>query len=207
MAFAQAGFAASAKGARNLWETLSIGGVEGMKAYESMKDKERQLLERIQDKKFQIDDLSAQVKRSASKTGIERLDRLNKEYNDAVGDLTRVQVGIDTAKNTRAGQIWETQTREAGADRRAALTRDQRDQLLKLDNAIDNAIIQSANPQLTEQQRKSYAKLAEYLTEQRAAKESTESGVLAARERIAAQQAFIKKNQGNDGFSDAEQVE
>ena len=207
LAFAQAGFAASAKGARNLWETLSIGGAEGIKAYESMKDKERQLLERIQDKKFQIDDLSAQVKRSASKTGIERLDRLNKEYNDAVGDLTRVQVGIDTAKNTRAGQIWETQTREAGTDRRAALTRDQRDQLLKLDNAIDNAIIQSANPQLTEQQRKSYATLAEYLTEQRAAKESTESGVLAARERIAAQQAFIKKNQGNDGFSDAEQVE
>ena len=207
MAFAQAGFAASAKGARNLWETLSIGGAEGMKAYESMKDKERQLLERIQDKKFQIDDLSAQVKRSASKTGIERLDRLNKEYSDAVGDLTRVQVGIDTAKNTRAGQIWETQAREAGADRRAALTRDQRDQLLKLDNAIDNAIIQSTNPELTEQQRKSYAKLAEYLTKQRAAKESTESGVLAARERIASQQAFIKKNQGNDGFGDAEQVE
>jgi hypothetical protein len=207
LAFAQAGFAASAKGARNLWETLSMGGVEGLKAYESMKDKERQLLERIQDKKFAIDDLSAQVKRTASKTGVERLDRLTKEYNDSVADLTRVQVGIDTAKNTRAGQIWETQAREAGADRRAALTREQRNELLKLDNAIDSAIIQSANPQLTEQQRKSYARLAEYLTKQREAKESTESGVLAARERIAAQQAFIKKKPSDDGFGDAEQVE
>ena len=196
LAFAQAGFAASAKGARNLWETLSIGGAEGIKAYESMKDKERQLLERIQDKKFQIDDLSAQVKRSASKTGIERLDRLNKEYNDAVGDLTRVQVGIDTAKNTRAGQIWETQTREAGADRRTSAA----SKALKLDQAIDNAILQSTNPELTEQQRQAAAKLAKKLIDQRASKEATESGAQSQAARLSMQRELLGLGGEGDGF-------
>ena len=207
LAFAQAGFAASAKGARNLWETLSIGGVEGMKAYESIKDKEQQLLERLQDKKLQLDDLEAQVKRGATKSGIDRLDKLRSEVTSAQSELTKTQVAVGLAERSEAGANYRAMLAQEGADRRADTARQDRKALLKLDQAIDNAILQSTNPELTEQQRQTAAKLARQLIQQRARKEATESGVIAAQKKIDAQQAFVKKNQADDGFGAAEQVE
>jgi len=67
--------------------------------------------------------------------------------------------------------------------------------------------LQSTNPELTEQQRQTAAKLARQLMQERARKEATESGVIAAQKRIDATQAFINKNKSNDGFDDVEQVE
>jgi len=140
LAFAQAGFAASAKGARNLWETLSIGGVEGMKAYETIKDKEQQLLERLQDKKLQLDDLEAQVKRGATKSGIDRLDKLRSEVTSAQSELTKTQVAVDLAERSEAGANYRARLAQEGADRRTNIARQDRQALLKLDQAIDNAI-------------------------------------------------------------------
>lgn len=69
LAFAQAGFAASAKGARNLWETLSMGGEEGMKAYQAMKDKEEKTRERLEDKLLQLDSMNAAIERGVLTRG------------------------------------------------------------------------------------------------------------------------------------------
>jgi len=69
LAFAQAGFAASAKGARDLWETLSMGGEEGMKAYQAMKDKEEKTRERLEDKLLQLDSMNAAIERGVLTRG------------------------------------------------------------------------------------------------------------------------------------------
>ena len=83
LAFAQAGFAASAKGARNLWETLSKGGEEGLKAYQSMKDKEEATRERLEDKLLQLDSMESAIKRGV----ITRGDAEYKETRKQVLDL------------------------------------------------------------------------------------------------------------------------
>jgi hypothetical protein len=112
LAFAQAGFAASAKGARDLWETLSMGGVEGIKAYQSMKDKEQEALEKLEDKRLQLDSMSANIKRMASKTGREEFRALEKAAVDAENNYISVKTAVDTAANTRAGQVWQVQRNE-----------------------------------------------------------------------------------------------
>lgn len=196
LAFAQAGFAASAKGARNLWETLSIGGAEGMKAYESIKDKEQQLLERLQDKKLQLDDLEAQVKRGASKAGIDRLDKLRSEVTSAQSELTKTQVAVDLAERSEAGANYRARLAQEGADRRASTA----SKALKLDQAIDNAILQSTNPELTEQQRQAAAKLAKELIAQRARKEATESGAQSQAARLSMQRELLGLGGEGDGF-------
>ncbi len=198
MAFAQAGFAASAKGARNLWETLSIGGVEGMKAYESIKDKEQQLLERLQDKKLQLDDLEAQVKRGASKAGIDRLDKLRSEVTSAQSELTKTQVAVDLAERSETGANYRARLAQEGADRRASTA----SKALKLDQAIDNAILQSTNPDLNEQQRQAAAKLAKKLIDQRASKEATESGAQSQAARLSMQRELLGLGGEGDGFRD-----
>ena len=196
LAFAQAGFAASAKGARNLWETLSIGGVEGMKAYEAIKDKEQQLLERLQDKKLQLDDLEAQVKRGASKAGIDRLDKLRSEVTSAQSELTKTQVAVDLAERSETGANYRTRLAQEGADRRASTA----SKALKLDQAIDNAILQSTNPELTEQQRQAAAKLARELITQRASKKATEPGAQSQAARLSMQRELLGLGGEGDGF-------
>lgn len=198
MAFAQAGFAASAKGARNLWETLSIGGVEGMKAYESIKDKEQQLLERLQDKKLQLDDLEAQVKRGASKAGIDRLDKFRSEVTSAQSELTKTQVAVDLAERSETGANYRARLAQEGANRRASTA----SIALKLDQAIDNAILQSTNPELDEQQRQAAAKLAKELIAQRALKEATESGAQSQAARLSMQRELLGLGGDGDGFRD-----
>lgn len=196
LAFAQAGFAASAKGARNLWETLSIGGAEGMKAYEAIKDKEQQLLERLQDKKLQLDDLEAQVKRGASKAGIDRLDKLRSEVTSAQSELTKTQVAVDLAERSEAGANYRARLAQEGADRRASTA----SKALKLDQAIDNAILQSTNPDLTEKERQAAAKLAKELIAQRARKEATESGAQSQAARLSMQRELLGLGGEGDGF-------
>ena len=196
LAFAQAGFAASAKGARNLWETLSIGGAEGMKAYEAIKDKEQQLLERLQDKKLQLDDLEAQVKRGASKAGIDRLDKLRSEVTSAQSELTKTQVAVDLAERSEAGANYRARLAQEGADRRASTA----SKALKLDQAIDNAILQSTNPELNEQERQAAAKLAKELIAQRARKEATESGAQSQAARLSMQRELLGLGGEGDGF-------
>ena len=195
LAFAQAGFAASNKGARNLWETLSMGGVEGLKAYETMKEKEAQTLEKIADKELQLNSMSAAIKRGA-------MDRGDKRFDDAVKDLRTLrlqhenqQVLIADAKNRFDLDMYKTDAAVAAANRRAEIGRQDRNKLLKLDNAIDEAIIKSTDPTLSPQQRQAAARLAEQLMKQRAAKESTAASVLSAREKIAAQQGVIRNAQ------------
>ena len=192
LAFAQAGFAASAKGARNLWETLSMGGAEGLKAYESMKEKEAQTLEKIADKELQLNSMSAAIKRGA-------MERGDKRYDDAAKDLRALRLQHETQQATFANlenqfglDMYKTDAAVAAADRRAAASRQDRAKLLKLDNAIDEAIIRSTDPTLSPQQRQVASRLAEQLMKQRAAKESTAASVLSAREKIAAQQATVR---------------
>lgn len=195
LAFAQAGFAASNKGARNLWETLSMGGVEGMKAYETMKQKEADTLEKIADKELQLNSMSAAIKRGA-------MERGDKRYDDAVKDLRTLrlqhenqQVLLADVENKFNVDMYKTDAAIAAANRRAEIGREDRKKLLKLDNAIDEAIIKSTDPTLSPQQRQAAARLAEQLMKQRAAKESTAASVLSAREKIAAQQGVIRNAQ------------
>ena len=102
LSFAQAGFAASAKGARNLWETLSMGGAEGMKAYQAMKDKEAETLERIADKELQLQDMMVARKTGAMERGDKRFDDTRKELRDL-----RLQYSEQKNINNRAASQFE----------------------------------------------------------------------------------------------------
>lgn len=95
LAFAQAGFAASAKGARNLWETLSMGGAEGMKAYQTMKEKEEQTRERLEDKLLQLDSMEAAIKRGV-------ITRGDSEYKQARKDVLDLQIKLQDQNNVLA---------------------------------------------------------------------------------------------------------
>jgi len=203
MAFAQAGFAASAKGARNLWETLSMGGVEGMKAYESMKDKEQQLRERLQDKRFQLDDLEAQVKRGATKTGIDRLDKLRGEVTAAQSDLTKTQVAIGLADRSETGANYRAMLAQEGADRRAAMaasTRANRQKLEEQYYADIAAAQRTTDPQL----KAAYLRRAEDTRRAKEQLEQTESGYQSTQARLAAEAAYTPQG---DGFGNPEVVE
>jgi len=95
LAFAQAGFAASAKGARNLWETLSVGGAEGMKAYQTMKEKEEQTRERLEDKLLQLDSMESAVKRGV-------ITRADSEYKQAKKDVLDLKIKLQDQNNVLA---------------------------------------------------------------------------------------------------------
>lgn len=206
LAFAQAGFAASNKGARNLWETLSMGGVEGMKAYETMKEKEAATLEKIADKELQLNSMSAAIKRGAMERGDKRFDETRKELQTLQLQHAAQQASITNAENAFGAQIYGTQAQVAAADRRYQQSRRDRDRMLKLDQAIDDAILKSTDARLTPQERAAYERLATKLMNDRARKESTESGVIAARERLQDQADFMKKRGAyadqNDEFGD-----
>jgi hypothetical protein len=212
LAFAQAGFAASAKGARNLWETLSIGGVEGMKAYEAMKDKEQQLRERLQEKRFQLEDLRAQIKRGATSAGRARFDALSKEVDAAESALAAAEIANTAAKNTYSGRIFEVNSAntraaagQAGADRRASMALAARTNAGKLDDQIARAVAKANDFRLPAQERATYQKLVDSLVLQRAKIEATESGVLSTQARLAADRAMIPNM--NDGFGEPEAIE
>ena len=169
-----------------------MGGAEGLKAYESMKEKEAQTLEKIADKELQLNSMSAAIKRGA-------MERGDKRYDDAAKDLRALRLQHETQQATFANlenqfglDMYKTDAAVAAADRRAAASRQDRAKLLKLDNAIDEAIIRSTDPTLSPQQRQVASRLAEQLMKQRAAKESTAASVLSAREKIAAQQATVR---------------
>ena len=198
LAFAQAGFAASAKGARNLWETLSMGGVEGMKAYETMKDKERELVERLQDKKFQIEDLSAQVKRGASKAGIERLDRLTKEYNDAQSELTKTQVAVQLAANSESGQNYRANLQIAAADRRFEIAQANRANKQKLEDQY-YADIAAAQRTTDPQLKAAYLARAEDTFRAKSRIEQAESGFQSTQARLAANAAMFPQEENSSG--------
>lgn len=204
LAFAQAGFAASAKGARNLWETLSMGGVEGLKAYEAMKEKEAQTLEKIADKELQLNSMSAAIKRGAMDRGDKRFEDARKELQTLQLQRSAQEVAITNAENTRAGQIWSTQATIAGADRRTAMTAAGRQQLQKLENQYyaDIAAAQrTTDPKLKE----AYLRRAADTRKAKAQLEQTESGYQSQAARLAAEEATLRKARGqaeDDGFSD-----
>jgi hypothetical protein len=209
LAFAQAGFAASAKGARNLWETLSIGGVEGMKAYEAMKDKEQQLRERLQEKRFQLEDLRAQIKRGATSAGRARFDALSKEVDAAESALVTTQVAVNTAKNTRAGQIYEVESanarNQANINSREAMQRDltaAKANAGNLDYQIARAVAKANDFRLPAQERATYQKLVDRLVRQRAEIEATESGVISKKLGLDADAAMMGGM--SDGFDSLE---
>ena len=212
LAFAQAGFAASAKGARNLWETLSIGGIEGVRAYEAMKDKEQQLRDRLQDKRFQLEDLSAQIKRGVTKAGRERYDSLVKEVDAAESALVTTQVAVNTAKNTRAGQIYEVQSAnaraeeaQAGANQRAAMAASLRGNRQKLEEdyyADIRAAQRTTDPDL----RAALLARAENTRRAREQLEQTESGFQSSQARLEQQGSVVNMGE-NDGFSNVQPVE
>lgn len=209
LAFAQAGFAASAKGARNLWETLSVGGVEGMKAYESMKDKEDQLRERLQDKMFQLDDLEAQTRRGATKAGIDRLDKARAEVAAAQSELAKTQVAVGLAERTESGAMYRAQLAQAGANQRAAMTAAGKQQLQKLENQY-YADIYAAQRTTDPKLKAAYLRRAEDTRRAKAQLEQTESGYQSQAARLAAEEEIMRRARGqstDDGFGDAEQVE
>ena len=206
LAFAQAGFAASAKGARDLWETLSIGGVEGMKAYESMKEKEQQLRERLQEKRFQLDDLEAQVKRGASKAGLDRLDKLRAEVTAAQVDLTKTKVAIGLAEQSEAGANHRAAVAQAGADRRAREAAAGRQQLQKLENQY-YADIAAAQRTTDPKLKAAYLRRAEDTRQAKVQLEQAESGFQSAQARLDQQGSVVNMDEENDGFgSNVERV-
>lgn len=212
LAFAQAGFAASAKGARNLWETLSMGGVEGMKAYESMKEKEQQLRERLQEKRFQLEDLRAQVKRGATKAGRERFDALTNEVNSAETALANALIVNTAAKNTYSGRMYEADmqaalnaSNQAAADRRLQMQLEARAKSQKLDDQIADAVAKANDFNLSAQDRAVYQKLVDRLVQQRAAINATSPSNLAAQARLEQQGSVVNMGE-DDGFGDAQQV-
>jgi hypothetical protein len=203
LAVARGGFAASASGARNLWDTLSKGGVASMDAYESMKQKQEDTLQKLSDKELQLDSMTAAIKRGAMAAGDKRYDDAAKEVRELQTTVAAQKIADMHARNTLGAQLYETQAanvraanQEAGADRRAAMGYEYRKQALQLDRMIDEAIANSVNPKNTPEQRAAAKKLAAYLTAQRAAKERTESSYQLGAERTDAQYGFL-----NDGFS------
>ena len=210
LAFAQAGFAASAKGARDLWETLSIGGVEGIKAYESMKEKEQQLRERLQDKRFQLDDIEAQVKRGASKAGLDRLDKLRAEVTAAQGDLTRTKVAIGLAEQSEAGANFRAAAAQQGADRRArelAATRANKQKSEEDYYADIRAAQRTTNPNL----KAAHLARAENTRLAKEKLEQAESSFLANEARLAAKReeyaAIMNRGEADDEFgNDVQQL-
>jgi len=213
LSISQAGFAASAKGAKNLTEVLAYGGDAGMKAYQGMKDKQDETLEKIADKKLELQNMEIAIKRGAMERGDKEFDDTRKELQSLRNQYSAQQAANTIAKNTRAGQEWETQVGDvsrrnaaamqiSAADARAdkALTAQQN--RMKLDQAIDDAILQSSNPSLTPEQRAAFKKRAAVLTKQRASKERTESGYQSAELRAAQQAATL--GGGDDGFSNLE---
>jgi hypothetical protein len=209
LAFAQAGFAASAKGARNLWETLSIGGVEGMKAYEAMKDKEAATLEKIADKELQLTSMSAAIKRGAMERGDKRFDDARREYQTLQLQHAAQMASIATAENAFGANIYGTQVQSAitqaqiaAGDRRASMALAARANAGKLDDQIARAVANANNFRLTPQERAANQKLVNKLVQQRAEIEATESGVISTRERLAADRAMIPDM--NDGFDSLE---
>ena len=116
LAFAKAGFAASAKGARNLWETLSMGGEEGLKAYQAMKDKEDDTRERLEDKLLQLDSMEAAIKRGVITRGDAEFKQARKDVLDLQNKLVeRETINADVANRFNLG-IY-------GADMQAAIAK------------------------------------------------------------------------------------
>jgi hypothetical protein len=133
-AVAQGGFAASAKGARNLWETLSVGGVEGMKAYEGMKQQETNTLEKIADKQLQLNSMTAAVKRGAMDRGDKRYDAARTELQTLRLQLEAQNIAITTAENTSSAANWREIYSEGGANQRATLMAGRNDKKQTLTN-------------------------------------------------------------------------
>ena len=209
LAFAQAGFTASAKGARNLWETLSIGGVEGMKTYEAMKDKEAATLEKIADKELQLTSMSAAIKRGAMGRGDRRFDDTRREVQTLQLQHAAQLSAIATAENAFGANIYGTKAQLAGTeaqiaagDRRADRVLAAKTQSQKLDDQIANAVAKANDFRVTPQERSANQKLVDKLVLQRAKIEATESGVISTRERLAADAAMMGGM--SDGFDSLE---
>ena len=203
LAFAQAGFAASNKGARNLWETLSMGGVEGLKAYETMKEKETQTLEKIADKELQLNSMSAAIKRGAMDRGDKRFDDTRKELQSLQLQHSAQEVAITNAENTRAGQIWSTQATIAGADRRtaAALAGKKGKDTLQQQYYADAAAFQrTTDPKLKAALQRRMNETIKAISDL----EQTESGYQSQAARLSMQRSMLGLD---DGFDGAEQVE
>jgi len=136
LAFAQAGFAASAKGARDLWETLSMGGAEGMKAYQAMKDKEDETRERLEDKLLQLDSMESAIKRGVITRGDAEFKQARRDVRDLQVKLVeRETINADVANRFGLGmytadmqaviaQMSRTQRQEAAANLEKQYTAD-----------------------------------------------------------------------------------
>jgi hypothetical protein len=196
LAFAKAGFAASAKGARNLWETLSIGGVEGMKAYEAMKDKEAATLEKIADKELQLTSMSAAIKRGAMERGDKRFDDARREYQTLQLQHAAQMASIATAENAFGANIYGTQVQSANTQAQIAAVDRRASRVAganagKLDDQIARAVAKANDFRLPAQERATYQKLVDSLVRQRAEIEATESGVISKKLGLVADAAMM----------------
>jgi len=205
LAFAQAGFAASAKGARDLWETLSIGGVEGMKAYEAMKDKEAATLEKIADKELQLTSMSAAIKRGAMERGDKRFDDARREYQTLKLQYAAQMASIATAENAFGANIYGTQVQSANTQAQiaAADSRASRAAGAKagnLDSLIASAVAKANDFRLPAQERAAYQKQAKSLIAQLREINAAAPGVISTDLRLAADAAYA-----GDGFNNLEE--
>ena len=201
MAFAQAGFAASAKGARNLWETLSMGGVEGMKAYEAMKEKEQETLEKIADRQFQLDEMLSNKKLTATQAGRKRFDDARKDLQGLQLQHAAQQASITNAENTFGANIYGTTAQVAAADRRFATSqagKKGKDTLLQQYYADIAAAQRTTDPKL----KAALQRRAKETRDAIADIERTESGFQAQEARTAARNALLNRGMADDGFGD-----
>jgi hypothetical protein len=193
-AVAQGGFAASAKGARNLWETLSVGGVEGMKAYEGMKQQEASTLEKIADKQLQLNSMTAAVKRGAMDRGDKRFDAARTELQNLRLQQESQKIAITNAENTAAAANWREIYSEGGANQRAITMAGKSANRQKLEEQYF-ADIAAANKTTDPKLKAAYKRRAESILAAKAKLERTESGY----------QGTVLRNQlpdvtGGDGF-------
>jgi len=201
LAFAQAGFAASNKGARNLWETLSMGGVEGMKAYEAMKEKEQETLEKIADRQFQLDEMLSNKKLTATQAGRKRFDDARKDLQGLQLQHAAQQASITNAENTFGANIYGTQAQVAAADRRFATSqagRKGKDNLIQQYYADIAAAQRTTDPKL----KAALERRAKNTEEAIARIERTESGYQSQAARLDARNALLNRGMGDDGFGD-----
>jgi hypothetical protein len=209
LAFAQAGFAASAKGARNLWETLSMGGVEGMKVYEGMKEKEKETLERIADRQFQLDEMLSNKKLTATQAGRKKLDDARRELQTLRLQSAAQEASITNAENMFGAQIYGTQAQITAADRRFAASQAGKAQLQKLENQY-YADIAAAQRTTDPKLKAAYLARAEDTFRAKARIEQAESGYQSAAARIQDRANMITRQGAyapDDAYSGMEQVE
>jgi hypothetical protein len=128
-----------------------VGGVEGMKAYEGMKQQETNTLEKIADKQLQLNSMTAAVKRGAMDRGDTRFDAARTELQTLRLQKAAQEIVLANAENTSSAANWRELYSEQNANQRAATMAGRNDKKQTLTNqyyADSDAANRTTDPQI-----------------------------------------------------------